>query len=226
MSPLAEAIDRAIEFVKAHPDEMSRDEVRQLEALADSAFMLAVRAGLEHLLPAVGELRAELESQDPPLPPVQFITRLHLGGDWTARSSDSGALPPQYHVAGEDLPPAPAESRFLPCATERWFHDMGQLRELAEAQPPPPPPPPPPVETVGDKEYVILRALRNKKPLRISLEELEDEAEVTRKTCGEVVNRLISRGLAERPDGPRGGATITRAGEELLVAAESHLATP
>lgn len=110
---LVEAIDSAVAYVRAHPNEMTRAEVEDFRTLAEDVYMLAFRVGLADALPKVPELLPELESTDLPLSPVQFISKLNLPGDWDT---------------------SVAEHVFLVCAPPRWFHDIEILRKLVEAK--------------------------------------------------------------------------------------------
>jgi len=111
---LTQAIDEAVDFVCAHSDQMTRAEMDEFQRLTESVYVSAFRAKLTDALPKVSELIPQLESSDPPLPPVQFESKLHLPGDWDP------VLPPD------------GERPFLVCASPRWFHDMEVLRSLAE----------------------------------------------------------------------------------------------
>src|SRR5438067_1620103 len=131
---LAQAIDDAVAYVRAHPDKMTRDEVNHLMKLAERVYGLAVQAGLRQALLQVPELRPELESQDPPLPPVQSVTKLNLPGDWDTPGpgeDHSRLMPLAWWDDALDLPLP--ERPFLPCASPRWLQDMAALRELAES---------------------------------------------------------------------------------------------
>jgi hypothetical protein len=66
------------------------------------------------------------------------------------------------------------------------------------------------------EDVSILTALNAQAPKLIAGSELESNANVSRKTVGKRLNELIARGLAERPKGKRGGATITARGKALL----------
>jgi hypothetical protein len=129
---LVRAIDDALAFASAHPDEMTRAEVDCFCELAERVYLLAYPLDLDRAFPHVPELQPELEFQDPPLPPVQFVSKLHLPGDWDIVSpADEGPLLlPSWQ---EDPAPVP-ERTFLPCATKRWHHDMRALRKLADAR--------------------------------------------------------------------------------------------
>jgi DNA-binding MarR family transcriptional regulator len=74
--------------------------------------------------------------------------------------------------------------------------------------------------SLTDNEYTVLRALRDKLPCRILLEDLSADTGIDRKVCGSVITSLIRSGLAERPS-PRKGATITPAGKKLLEIADA-----
>jgi hypothetical protein len=125
---LLEAIDAALDFVRNHPDEMTRPDVNTFEELGDDVYRLAMAANIVSALPQVPELRPELESQDPPLPSVQFVSKLHLPGDWDwpATEGDLDSAP----AIGTDLPELP-RATFLVSATPRWRRDMEVLRSLA-----------------------------------------------------------------------------------------------
>jgi hypothetical protein len=74
--------------------------------------------------------------------------------------------------------------------------------------------------SLSDDEYTILLALRDKRPLRMLLEDLAADTSIGRKTCGKAVNSLIERGLVERRS-QRSGATITSAGDAIVASANS-----
>lgn len=127
---LVAAIDAAVEHVRSCAEQMTRAQVQEFCKLADRVYTLAHVAGLLGTLPQVSELNPELASQDPPLPPVQFISKLNLPGDWARPLHGDSPLPSSAHMADEPLPlPEPA---FLVCATPRWLSDMAMFRSLAE----------------------------------------------------------------------------------------------
>ena len=134
---LTKAIDRAVEYVQAHPDQMTRNDVDEFHRLADEVYLLAFRAELVGALPHVPELRPQLESELPPLPPVQFESKLNLPGDWDFASPlDQDGLPPVQPLCSDDTTDDdPTQRVFLVCASPRWLHDMGVLRVLAESEP-------------------------------------------------------------------------------------------
>src|SRR5262249_15789767 len=132
---LVAAIDCAVAYVRAHPDEMTRAEVDEFTQLAAHVYKLAHGAGLGSCLPQVPEFRPELESQNPPLPPVQFISKLNLSGDWYVRRSGDDVLPDPPGLC--DPEPEEPVRVFLTVAPPRWYQDMATLRELAEAGQPP-----------------------------------------------------------------------------------------
>jgi hypothetical protein len=141
MNPLVEAIDCVLAFVRDHPHQMTREQVNHFNGLAELVYRLIPDNWLPRL-PQVPELLRELESENPPLPPVQFISKLNLPGDWE-RVPVAGPLPSSW--PDTDEPPALPDPVFLVCATPRWLADLEALRRLAlEAEPPPLPPPPPP----------------------------------------------------------------------------------
>jgi hypothetical protein len=133
--PLVDAIDAAVSFIQQHPDEMTREQTGQFIQLAEQVYLLAAGADLLPSLPQVPELRPELESQIPPLPPVQFISKLNLPGDWDMVSKlDDAPLRSSYRLTDpSDEPPTLADKVFLPSPCPRWFHDMETLRKRAEA---------------------------------------------------------------------------------------------
>jgi hypothetical protein len=131
---LLEAIDAALDFVHNHPDEMTRPDVNNFEELGDDVYKLAMAANLVSALPQVPELRPELESQDPPLRPVQFISKLHLPGDWEWPATEGDLDSPP--TIGSELPELP-RATFLVSASPRWLHDMNVLRSLAMDAPVP-----------------------------------------------------------------------------------------
>ena len=79
---LVSSIDAAVEYVRAHSDFMSEAQVEEFRSLAERVYLQSFRAGIADAIPKVPELRPEVESSDPPLPPVQFETKLNLPGDW------------------------------------------------------------------------------------------------------------------------------------------------
>ncbi len=130
---LREAIDRAVDCVRAHPDQMTRAEVDEFYKLADEVYVLAFRANLADALPRVPELRPQLESDLLSLPPVQFESKLNLPGDWdNAPSLDDDGLPLMRSSLNDTTDYEPTQRAFLVCASPRWFHDMETLRALAE----------------------------------------------------------------------------------------------
>lgn len=130
---LTQAIDEAVDYVRAHPDQMTSAEMEEFRRLAQTVYLLAFRTVPVYVyaLPKVPEMRPELESQDPPLPPVQFVTKLNLPGDWDRTSSDDDAILPPTRSLVDDIP-EPPEPGFLVCASPRWFADMASLRTLAD----------------------------------------------------------------------------------------------
>jgi DNA-binding MarR family transcriptional regulator len=78
-----------------------------------------------------------------------------------------------------------------------------------------------PRESLSDNEYTVLRALRDRLPLRFQLPDLAAATRIGRPACGRIVASLIGRGLAERRS-PRTGATITPSGEALLAQAATR----
>jgi hypothetical protein len=144
MNPdLVQAIDAAMCFVRAHPEQMTRAELEECSCLADQVYMLVVRAGLVSCLPQVPELVPQLDGSvqtigpegmavDMHLPPVQFETKLNLPGDWQTvpTDDDDDLLPIPSWQDADNLPPA-RERVFMVCASPRWFHDMAVLWELA-----------------------------------------------------------------------------------------------
>jgi hypothetical protein len=127
---LVQAIDQAVAYVHAHPDQMTRAELEEFSRLAESVYFGAIQADLIQALPQVPELRPQLESADPPLPPVQFETKLNLPGDWdyaTVENDEPLPLP-----RDDDEGDTQARERvFLVAAPPRWLHDMGVLSKLA-----------------------------------------------------------------------------------------------
>jgi hypothetical protein len=75
----------------------------------------------------------------------------------------------------------------------------------------------PAVLTADDEDILILRALHEAAPRRLTTYEIEAATDVTRKTVGKRLVKLIDRDLVIRPDGPKGGATITQPGQEFLA---------
>lgn len=129
---LVAAIDAAIAFVHAHPDEMTRSQVDEFKSLAADVYRLAHAANLLDSLPKVEELRPQLET--PSLGPVQFESKLHLPGDWVRPQGDDLPLLPSWYAVEEEPSEIP-ESKFLVGASpqSRWFEDMDLLRSLAES---------------------------------------------------------------------------------------------
>jgi hypothetical protein len=79
-----------------------------------------------------------------------------------------------------------------------------------------------PRESLSDDEYTVLRALRDRRPRLVLLDDLAVDGIRGRKVCGEIITSLMDRGLAHRPKGLRKGCTITSRGEALLTAETSH----
>ena len=105
-------VKQAVDFVRAHPQQMTRIELDTFKQIADEVYLMAIEAGVVEAIPKVPELRPQLESQDPPLPPVQFESKLNLSGDWGTTTPDV----------------------YMVCAAPRWFEDMGMLAELLESE--------------------------------------------------------------------------------------------
>lgn len=82
---------------------MTRHDVDRYKELAERVYLLYAQAGLLGCLPRVPELRPELECQEPPLPPVQFVGKLNLRGDWEqgtfARNSAFARLVPIWQAS-------------------------------------------------------------------------------------------------------------------------------
>jgi predicted transcriptional regulator len=76
--------------------------------------------------------------------------------------------------------------------------------------------PPPEQVTVTQRELSVLRALRTRHPVLMTNVEIEVAAELSKVTVQSVVNRVIEKELAHRPEGPKEGATITPLGIALL----------
>jgi hypothetical protein len=133
LAELVRAIDEAKTFASAHCYEMSPAEVEEFQSLADRVYFLSFRAGLDRAFPQVAELRSELESQQPPLPAPQFVSKLNLPGDWDTRRApgedESLPLPSEHDLEAWTPPPRV----FLVCVPPRWWQDMERLRALAEA---------------------------------------------------------------------------------------------
>jgi hypothetical protein len=81
--------------------------------------------------------------------------------------------------------------------------------------------PPQGCESLTDDEYTILRALRDRKPILVFLNDLATNTCISEKTCGIVVASLVEGGWAMRRS-ERSGATITPAGEEQLKKADAR----
>src|SRR5262245_367387 len=128
---LAAAARAVLAHVRAYPGVMTRAEMDCFRQLAATVCRLAALAGWGDRLPQVAELAPALEHPDlPPLPPVQYETRLHLPGNWAgAEPGDAEDTPlpswyPLITLDGEgkpavppddDLPGPPPEKVFLPC---------------------------------------------------------------------------------------------------------------
>lgn len=129
---LPKAIDAAVVYVRSHPEQMTAAEVDEFCGLADDVYTQSYPAGLVDAMPQVPELQPELESQEMHLPPVQFISKLNLPGDWDYPSGDDDLLPSSY---GPDDPiPEVGKRQFLVAACPRWFADLEILRRLAEGK--------------------------------------------------------------------------------------------
>jgi hypothetical protein len=138
---LTTAIDEALDYLRAHPEEMTRDELDEFRDLAEAVYIGAVQAGFAGALPQVPEMKPALESQEPVLPPVQFETKLNLPGDWDPvigrDDGEDDLLRHDYSpVVGDEPCPVKRVNTFLVSAPPRWFHDMATLRKLAEAKEP------------------------------------------------------------------------------------------
>jgi hypothetical protein len=128
---LVQAIDAAIAFVRAHPDKMTRIEVKEFKRLAGEVYVLAYQAGLHHALPQVPAMQPQLEAQSPPLPPAQFESKLNLPGDWWSPRDDELTLPiPRWQDEPDEVENCHV---FMVCPAPRWFQDMDELRRLALA---------------------------------------------------------------------------------------------
>lgn len=64
------------------------------------------------------------------------------------------------------------------------------------------------------EDDLILKRMQQSKPKLLSLYEFNGIA--NRKLIGKRIERLISKGLAHRPEGPNKGATITECGSTLI----------
>lgn len=74
-----------------------------------------------------------------------------------------------------------------------------------------------PSEVAADKnDLAVLRELAKATPQLVNNYELETRTRLTRKTIGVIVARLIDAGLADCPNGPRKGKTVTQRGIEFL----------
>ena len=143
MNPLVKAIDEARAYVRARfpEDTMTEAEVAEFSEIAGRVYTLAHQRGLVHVLPQVAELRPEVESNAPPLPPVQFVSKLNLPGDWDWSRFDDRAAIGYVDKDGTshlDLPKAERQRIFVFFASPRWEHDVEILRGLAEQAVPPP----------------------------------------------------------------------------------------
>jgi hypothetical protein len=76
--------------------------------------------------------------------------------------------------------------------------------------------------SVDDEDLSILRALARRAPLRLNLDQIEAATKsprVSRRAVVPRVQRLLRLGLVARPGGPKGGHTLTPAGQSILAAA-------
>jgi hypothetical protein len=69
------------------------------------------------------------------------------------------------------------------------------------------------IPILGDKCRAVLKCLYESKEL-LNIEEIAEIAACSRQTAGNAINKLIELELAQRPEGPRGGAGITSSGRE------------
>ena len=69
---------------------------------------------------------------------------------------------------------------------------------------------------IDDEEIAILKALFCKRPALRSIVEIAGDSRVSNKTVGARLNRLIGLGLAHRPKGKNGGATLSAKGVALV----------
>jgi hypothetical protein len=73
------------------------------------------------------------------------------------------------------------------------------------------------IRSVDEADLKILRHLAATAARRQHLEDIATATELSRKTVGVRVKRLSELGYATRPEGERGGATITEPGKQLLA---------
>src|SRR5262245_15278946 len=97
---LVRAIDAVVVYVRTHSAQMTLAEVDELDSLAERVYLLGFREGIDRALPRVPELQPELESCDPPLPRVQFVSKLNLPGDWDTSSLESPDAAALQHSRG------------------------------------------------------------------------------------------------------------------------------
>jgi hypothetical protein len=110
----------------------------------------------------------------------------------------------------------PIETKRLERVREVLEFNRQRLQSTAEPQPAPSVPPTSSA-VVDTIDVAILRALDKYAPQLRDNYDLEGDTNTTRKTIGPRLTTLIEQGLAERPKGPRKGATITSAGKNLLL---------
>jgi hypothetical protein len=107
MDPLLEAIEDVLAFVNIHSEPWQDSEIEQMCEFAERVCSLLPDSLTSHL-PQMEEMCRVLESRDPPLPHVQYISKLNLPGDRT-------------------------EQGFLVEATP-WLWDMQKLRDICRAR--------------------------------------------------------------------------------------------
>ena len=73
-----------------------------------------------------------------------------------------------------------------------------------------------PIPALDDEGIMVLMALKDAKGRLLTLNQIEELAEVSRDTAHKRVNQLIEIGFARRPNGEKSGATFTEAGIEWL----------
>jgi hypothetical protein len=116
---------------------MTCGEIEHFKQLATIVCVEAVNHEWGDRLPNMSELARALEDPLlPELPPVQYVSRLFLPGDWTYKKTDNDSpLRSSYPLVGDDddLPKC-AERVFRPCPPPAWFDALEELLALAERQ--------------------------------------------------------------------------------------------
>ena len=90
----------------------------------------------------------------------------------------------------------------------QWHGMLGDSSEIEEVR-----------YSLSDSEYKVLQALREAAPRQLLFADLAAVADISEKTCGKIVRRLVFRDLALRPSA-RAGVTITDSGRKVLSSAD------